>query len=209
VAGIVACERVHGADICVSQPFEEARSMVYATLLAVALAALAAGAWWLLRTRRMPIGNWVGVVALAAWLVGVAAAHWPNPAPQGRSELVQSLDSLAWPVAPKSPLVPAARLPGQRAEQAAADGVKAAPVQSLVSGLEARLAAEPNDGNGWALLAQSYAYMADKEAVDNALERAVALGVDEQALRERVNRAMQSAHGGDWVEQTLRVARQP
>jgi hypothetical protein len=183
--------------------------MVFATLLAVALAALAAGAWWLLRARRMPIGNWVGVVALAGWLVGVAAAHWwPKPASQGRSELVQSLDSLAWPVTPKSPLVQATRA-GRRAEQAAADGVKAAPVQSLVSGLEARLAAEPNDGNGWALLAQSYAYMADKEAVDNAVKRAVALGVDEQALRERVNRAMQSAHGGDWVEQTLRVARQP
>jgi cytochrome c-type biogenesis protein CcmH/NrfG len=182
--------------------------MVFATLLAVALAALAAGAWWLLRARRMPIGNWVGVVALAGWLVGVAAAHWwPKAAPQGRSELVQSLDSLAWPVTPKSPLVQAARA-GQRVEQTAADGVKAAPVQSLVSGLEARLAAEPNDGNGWALLAQSYAYMADKDAVDDAVKRAVALGVDEQALRERVNRAMQSAHGGDWVEQTLRVARQ-
>jgi cytochrome c-type biogenesis protein CcmH/NrfG len=184
------------------------RLMVFATLLAVALAAVAAAAWWLLRARRMPIGNWVGVVALATWLVGVAAAQWwPKTAPQGRSELVQSLDSLAWPVAPKSPLVDTTR-PGQGAAQSAG-AVKAAPVQSLVSGLEARLSAEPNDGNGWALLAQSYAYMADKEAVDNAVKRAVALGVDEPSLRERVNRAMQSAHGGDWVEQTLRTARQP
>ena len=180
--------------------------MIFATLLAVALAALAAGAWWLLRMRRMPIGNWVGVGALAAWLVGVAAAHWwPESTPQGGSALVQSLDSLAWPVAPKSPLVD---VPRQGGAQAAAVGVKAAPVESLVSGLESRLAAEPNDGNGWALLAQSYAYMADEEAVDNAVKRAVALGVDEQALRERVNRAMQSAHGSDWVEQTLRAARQ-
>ncbi len=183
--------------------------MVFATLLAVALAALAVGAWWLLRARRMPIGNWVGVVALATWLVGVAAAQWwPKTVPQGRSELVRSLDSLAWPVAPRSPLVEPTR-PGQGAAQPAVSGVKAAPIESLVSGLEARLAAAPNDGNGWALLAQSYAYMADEEAVDNAVKRAVALGVDEQALRERVSRAMQSAHRGDWVEQSLRAARQP
>jgi hypothetical protein len=51
--------------------------------------------------------------------------------------------------------------------------------------------------------------MANEEAVENAVRHAVALGVDEQTLRDRVGRAMRAAHGGDWVEQTLRAARKP
>jgi hypothetical protein len=47
----------------------------------------------------------------------------------------------------------------------------------------------------------------DAEA-QKALQRAVALGVDEATLRERVQSAQRSAAPVDWVEETLRAARE-
>lgn len=72
--------------------------------------------------------------------------------------------------------------------------MQAAPVSSLVGGLEQRLAAQPNDMDGWALLAQSYAFMGDAAAAEGAVKKAVALGMDEQALRSRVDSAMRGPH---------------
>jgi hypothetical protein len=164
------------------------------TVLAVAVAAVCGVAWWLLQARRLPLGNFVGVIGLAVWLAGVGVALLVDRAPQGRSELVRSLDSVAWPVAPQSPLVvPAAARP---AAAAAGAGGQIASVESMIRGLEARLAAQPNDANGWALLAQSYAYTADDAALERAVKRAVELGVDEQSLRERIAGAKPSVHPG-------------
>jgi cytochrome c-type biogenesis protein CcmH len=72
--------------------------------------------------------------------------------------------------------------------------MQAAPVSSLVGGLEQRLAAQPNDADGWALLAQSYAFMGDAAAADGAIKKAAALGVDERELRARVDSAMRGPH---------------
>jgi len=166
----------------------------FGTVLAVAVTAICGLAWWLLKARRMPVGNFVGVIGLAVWLVGVAIALLVDRAPQGRSELVRSLDSVAWPVAAQSPLVaPAATRPSP---SAASPGGQVGSVESLVGGLEARLAAQPNDANGWALLAQSYAYTADDAALERAVKRAVELGVDEQSLRERIADSRRSVHAG-------------
>jgi len=173
--------------------------MVFATVLAVVLAAIGFAAWRLLQARRMALGNWIGVVALASWLAVVGVIELFGPSGP-RSELVRSMDSLAWPLAAESPLV-------RPTAATTSAGVEVAPVESLISGLETRLAAEPDDANGWALLAQSYAYTADEESVERALTRAVALGVDEQSLRERIQGAKRSAHPVDWVEQTLRAGR--
>jgi len=147
---------------------------------------------------RMAVGNRIGVAALAIGLVVVAGMQ-VFERPQARSELVQSMDSLAWPVAEESPLL--------RPVAATTTGVQAAPVESLISGLEARLAAHPDDAKGWALLAQSYAFIANEEAVERAVGRAVELGVDEQSLRERVQGAQRSAQPRDWVDQNLRANR--
>jgi hypothetical protein len=166
----------------------------FGTVLAVAVAALCGLAWWLLRARHMPLGNFVGVIGLAVWLGGVGIALLVDRAPQGRSELVRSLDSVAWPVAIQSPLVaPTATRP---APAAAGNGGQVASVESLIGGLEARLAAQPNDANGWALLAQSYAYTADDAALERAVKRAVELGVDEQSLRERIADSKRGVHAG-------------
>lgn len=54
--------------------------------------------------------------------------------------------------------------------------MSAATVDSLVGGLRARLAAEPDDAGGWLLLARSYDHLGrNAEAID-AYERARALG---------------------------------
>ena len=168
------------------------------TLLAIVLAALAYGAWWLLKIRRMPLGNWIGVVALALWLAGSSIAwlvEHDDKGPASPTGRTQSIASLAWPQNTESPF------PRVGAQQA---GVQAAPVESLVAGLEARLAAQPNDAEGWTLLAQSYAYTSNEEAVERAIRRAVELGVDEAMLRDRVARANPSATSVDWVDRALK-----
>jgi len=86
--------------------------------------------------------------------------------------------------------------------------VQAAPVESLIGGLEARLAAAPDDSAGWALLAQSYAFVANRDGAETALQRAVGLGADEAALRERVQSAERRAAPVDWIEETLRASRE-
>jgi cytochrome c-type biogenesis protein CcmH/NrfG len=90
---------------------------------------------------------------------------------------------------------------------AQAGTTRVAPVDSLVGGLEARLAQNPRDANGWALLAQSYAFLGNAAAAERAMLEAVALGVDEPQLRERVGRAERVPHSGDWIEATLRESR--
>ncbi|HVY65620.1 MAG TPA: hypothetical protein VHH11_12435 [Gammaproteobacteria bacterium] len=167
----------------------------FGTVLAVAVAAVGVLAWRLLAARRMAIGNFVGVIGLCVWLAGVSVALLMDRAPQGRSELVRSMGSLAWPVATQSPLVPA---PPRSAPvtSASASAGRVASVESLIGKLEARLAAEPNDASGWALLAQSYAYTDDDASLERAIKRAVELGVDEAELRQRVAGARPSAHPG-------------
>lgn len=64
-----------------------------------------------------------------------------------------------------------------------------APVGNLLEGLEQRLVQDPNDASGWALLAQSYAFVGRDEDASNAIQRAVALGMNETELTERVNKA--------------------
>lgn len=77
-----------------------------------------------------------------------------------------------------------------------------APVAELVSGLQERLAEDPDDVKGWALLAQSYAFMTDRPKAEEAIARAVELGFDEEDLRHRVEMAFQSARIPDQTEST-------
>lgn len=61
-------------------------------------------------------------------------------------------------------------------------GQKAASVTSLVSGLEARLAENPNDAKGWLLLAKSHDHLGDRDAAWAAYSRARELGMSDDAL---------------------------
>jgi hypothetical protein len=169
----------------------------FGTLLAVALTLVGYATWRVLHARQVPLGNSVGIVALVLWVTGVTIA-WLAEDKDSANSPTQSLQSLAWPGATE---------PKVASELAAAPKavVQAAPIESLVAGLEARLAAQPNDAQGWTLLAQSYAYTADGEATERAVRRAVELGVDETMLRDRVVRARGAAHSGDWVDQALQT----
>jgi hypothetical protein len=168
--------------------------------LGAALAVVGLVAWWLLRERSMSSARSTAIVGVAMWMTATTVVAWrlhePRPEPRGRSELVRELDSLAWPSANAS-TAPVASSPSSTA------GVQAASVESLVGGLEARLAAQPNDAEGWALLAQSYAFTSDEEAVERAVQRAVALGFNERALRERVASAQRAAPAVDWVDRAI------
>jgi cytochrome c-type biogenesis protein CcmH/NrfG len=177
--------------------------LLFGSVLAALYAAVAIASWWWLRKRTVSSGTAVAAIVAALWVAGVSVAwlvEMDEQQPRVRSELVRSLDSLAYRTAAESAPLRAAPAP-------TATGVQAGSVESLVAGLEARLAAEPNDANGWALLAQSYAYTANEEAGERAIRRAVELGVDEQSLRERVALAKRSAHGDGWVDRPSSTAR--
>lgn len=61
-------------------------------------------------------------------------------------------------------------------------GKSAASVTSLVGGLEARLAQDPNDAKGWLLLAKSHDHLGDRNAAWAAYARAKELGMGDDAL---------------------------
>lgn len=64
------------------------------------------------------------------------------------------------------------------------DGVngRAASVTSLVGGLEAKLAEDPNDAKGWLLLAKSHDHLGDQRAAWAAYSRAKELGMSDDAF---------------------------
>jgi predicted Zn-dependent protease len=142
------------------------------------------------------------VVALGLWAGAVAVKLYLDHATEEAARVARSGEAIAWPIRDPLPTLPPA------STSATTTAVPAAPVDSLIGGLEKRLAAEPEDSAGWALLAQSYAFVANREGAETALQRAVALGVDEATLRERVQSAQRSAAPVDWVEETLRASRE-
>jgi hypothetical protein len=177
--------------------------LLFGSVAATLAAAGALAAWWWLRKRGLSLANSIGLVALGFWAAAVAVKLYVDHGEES-ARAARSGESIAWPVKEALPTMP----PSTTATGAA---VHAAPVDSLVGGLEQRLAAEPDDSAGWALLAQSYAFVGNREGAETALQRAVALGVDEATLRERVQSAQRTqslAPPGDWVEETLRAARQ-
>jgi hypothetical protein len=153
-----------------------------------------AASLWLWQRGRLELKSWLGALALVGWVVGVGIkVHLDR---NGESRVAPAaLPSIAWPSARA-----AAPASGARAADAAApsaDGStpqQVAPVSSFVGGLERRLAEHPDDMEGWALLAQSYAFIGDAAAADGAVKKAVALGIDEPSLRARVESAMRGPH---------------
>lgn len=175
--------------------------MLLIVSIAVVAMVFAAASWWALAVARVDVKNWAGASALALWVAGVGIkalldvtgedddaaraleAHATRP--------LAAAESLAWPVDPSATR---ARAGGAAA---ATEGPVASSVESLIAPLESRLAKQPKDVKGWALLAQSYAYVGDDAAAEKALSRAVELGMDEATLRARLDAARRShAHAG-------------
>jgi hypothetical protein len=176
--------------------------LLFGSVAAALLAAGAFAAWWWLHRRRLTLANSIGLVALGLWTGAVAIKLYVDHADGEPAAVVRTADSIAWPLTEPLPS------PSPTSLRATSAPVQAAPVASLIGGLETRLAAAPEDAAGWALLAQSYAFVANRDGAETALQRAVALGADEAALRERVRSAQRTAAPVDWVEETLRAARE-
>lgn len=153
--------------------------MLYWATIGLLAVALGTFSWWALIKRRMHVGNWIGCAAVFVWLAGsgIKIHHDRTSRIDSVDELLQSGATLSWGAGSAAPP------PASRAS--ATPGT----VGSLVGGLEAKLAANPDDVSGWALLAQSYAFIGDTEGTERAIAHAVALGFDEQDLRGRVDHA--------------------
>jgi cytochrome c-type biogenesis protein CcmH/NrfG len=165
--------------------------LIGVSFLAVAFVAVSL---WFWQKGRLEPKSWLGALALVAWVVGVGVkVHFDRNA-DPRAAAVAALPNIAWPSSPPAERESAVPTPGTAAAGEGTAPTQVAPVSSLVGGLEQRLAAQPNDVQGWALLAQSYAFMGDATAAEAAIKKAVALGMDEQALRARVDSAMRGPH---------------
>lgn len=164
-------------------------------LIGVALLAIAfvVVSLWLSSRRRLRLRSWVGALVLVAWVVGVGVkVHFDRGRESRVATRIAALPSIAWP-ASSADAPDAGRASMAPGPADASQPVQAAPVSSLIGGLEERLAASPEDASGWGLLAQSYAFMGDAAAADRAVRKAVALGVNEQELRARIADAMRAA----------------
>ena len=166
--------------------------LIGVSLLAVVFVAVSL---WLWQRRQLQLKSWLGALVLVAWVVGVGVkVHFDRQREARVSPAVAALASIAWPSADR-PFASSSRTDASGAPPSGGSSpMQAAPVSSLVGGLEQRLAAQPNDADGWALLAQSYAFMGDAVAADGAIKKAAALGMDEQALRARVDSALHGSH---------------
>ena len=61
-------------------------------------------------------------------------------------------------------------------------GEKAASVTSLIAGLEAKLAQDPDDAKGWLLLAKSHDHLGNRDAAWAAYARAKELGMSDDTF---------------------------
>jgi cytochrome c-type biogenesis protein CcmH/NrfG len=175
------------------------------TILVVALVAtIAFQAWYTMPRVRDKLGfrNYFGAVLLIAWVAVLSIGSYrfvvrDEPPTSELMAAVQTLGPIDWD---GDPTVSAAAQP---TKTPSATGISAAPVASLIGGLEQRLEQNPGDANGWALLAQSYAFVGQRDRAEAAVAQAIALGFDEASLRSRVSESAREVRGGSWIEQTL------
>jgi len=127
--------------------------------------------------KALPVLAFVVVLPLA---IIAALQIFHNPEAGAESMPIAGLESIAWPRSSNQPPPEPPR---------ASETTAVASVDSMILGLEQRLAREPGDAKGWALLAQSYAFLGDARQAEAALAKAAELGFDEQDLRRRLNLA--------------------
>jgi cytochrome c-type biogenesis protein CcmH/NrfG len=156
---------------------------VGAVLLAAATA-FAGTLYWCVRRFSIRPRDWVAASVIFLWCAGVGAKVYLSSATQPQ------------PADPLSAALMLGPIDGKAASNPApVDPIGAQPsVSAMIGGLQARLERDPSDVKGWALLAQSYAFIGDASAAENALARAVELGADEADLRTRVDGARRDSH---------------
>jgi cytochrome c-type biogenesis protein CcmH/NrfG len=160
-------------------------------VLLVTASAFVAALYWLVRRFAIARRDWIAASVIFVWCAGIGVKVYLGSA-------VQTVE--ADPLAAALMLGP---IQGQRASvQTSVTPASVAPatrealpsVATMIRRLEERLENEPADQKGWALLAQSYAFVGNSTAAAIAIERAVALGANELDLRARVDGASREAH---------------
>lgn len=175
--------------------------MYWVVVFIMAVGATGVLAWPLLRSRRSDSRRspalWV--LAFTVPLLALGLAAYLRDDQSGVIATSMDIYSMPWPGG-STMTQPVAEEPT----------TSAPPVSSLVDGLQARLEENPEDVNGWALLAQSYAFMVDGPRAEEAIANAVELGFDEADLRNRVELASQSSRTLidserqlDWVQRAI------
>jgi hypothetical protein len=159
--------------------------MVLAISVCLLAAAFGVFTWWALVQRRLTAGNWLGSTVVIVWLAasGLKLYDDRTSTDDGIDRALRTAAAASWgtnvePAPPQS----------SRAS-AASTMTSVGSVDSLIGGLEAKLAEHPDDAKGWALLAQSYSFTGDAERTEQAIARAVELGFEESELRARVSHA--------------------
>jgi cytochrome c-type biogenesis protein CcmH len=83
---------------------------------------------------------------------------------------------------------------------------RAASVETLLTGLEERLSANPDDGKGWLLLAKSYDHLGRDADAAEAYAKAAALGVTDDTLAARLNSDNSASSGAAEIRGRLSYA---
>jgi hypothetical protein len=168
------------------------------TIMLVAIAATAAIAAWLLTRDTIKPRDVAIAGVLTVWVAGVGIKIWSDRATEAEDAalVAETFRLPEWATPPPADASSSALPEENRA-------LTAAPVPDLIGGLETRLASEPNDAKGWALLAQSYAFVGDTAGAERAFARAIALGFDAQALRARMRSAERPAEAHSWIDRTI------
>jgi len=96
--------------------------------------------------------------------------------------------------------------PGAGQATTAAGQPQAASVSSLVDGLAAKLAENPDDGKGWLLLAKSYRHLDRIDEADAAYARAAALGVTDPSFDAAASPAATAQPSGIAVTGIVRLS---
>lgn len=164
--------------------------MVLTISICLLAAAFGVLTWWALVKRRLSMGNWLGSTAVLLWLGASGLKVYFDHTNTGDDidRALRTAAGASWGSG-RTVVSP----PPSSRTASASEVASVGTVDSLIGGLEARLAEHPDDAKGWALLAQSYSFIGDTQRSERAVTRAVELGFEEADLRARVAHAKRDA----------------
>jgi len=179
---------------------------VIASVLVFATGAI--GFWLFARSCRELIGfkNYLSLALLVAWITGIGAQLIEGRFGTGGAKDTGLHNDRMWQA--MSALGPDpwdnSGSGTERGAMTAGPVREVDSVASLIGRLESRLETGPDDAKGWALLAQSYAFLGRADEAAAAAERAVALGFDESSLDTRLTAAARDSRAAsNWIEQAI------
>jgi cytochrome c-type biogenesis protein CcmH len=127
----------------------------------------------------------------------------------GEQDAAQDALGRAMEAFAKAP-IPTGRLVKLAAElqlDAPANAVEVPDVGSMVERLAARLKDNPDDLNGWMMLARSYTVLGETDKVREAMDNAVRLAPDNPDVLAMQARAVRDVNGGEDNEETIAILR--